>query len=84
MRTTLTLEPDVDQLIRALMRDRGLSLKEAVNYAIRAGLRPAAGGKRFQTPAFDLGLPLVPVTKALQVAADLEDDELARKLSVGK
>lgn len=84
MRTTLSLEPDVDQLLRAAMRERGLSFKEAVNSAIRAGLRPTRGTERFRTASFDLGLPTIPLTKALQVAAELEDDELIRKMSVGK
>ena len=84
MRTTLTLEPDVAELVRSLMRDRDLSFKDAVNTAIRAGLRPTKPGKVARTPSFDLGTPAVTLTKALQVAAELEDDELVRKMSVGK
>ena len=84
MRTTLTLEPDVADLVKSLMRNRGLSFKDAVNTAIRAGLRPTTPGKGDRTPTFDLGTPAVPLTKALQVAAALEDDELIRKMSVGK
>lgn len=84
MRTTLTLEPDVADLVKSLMRDRGLSFKDAVNTAIRAGLRPAKSDKIARTPTFDLGTPTVSLTKALQVAAELEDDELIRKMTVGK
>ena len=84
MRTTLTLEPDVDRLIRNLMRERGLSMKDAINFAIRAGLRPLGPAQPFQTPTFDLGQPMVPLVKALQVAAEREDEEIARKLGVGK
>ena len=36
MRTTITLDPDVEALVKRLMRDRGLSFKEAVNAANRA------------------------------------------------
>lgn len=84
VRTTLTLEPDVAELVKSLMRDRGLSFKDAVNTAIRAGLRPTKPGKGVRTPTFALGTPAVSLTKALQVAAELEDDELIRKMGVGK
>ena len=33
MRTTITLDPDTDEAVRRLMRDRGLSFKQAVNEA---------------------------------------------------
>lgn len=84
MRTTITLEPDVEELVKALMRERSLSFKEAVNEAIRAGLRPKPTRGRFRTPTHDLGRAAVPLTKALQVAAELEDDEIARKLDLGR
>ncbi len=38
MRTTLTLDPDVAQRLKARMAEEGLSLKQAVNEALRAGL----------------------------------------------
>jgi hypothetical protein len=84
VRTTLTLEPDVAALIKSLMRDRGLTFKDAVNSAIRVGLRPATPSDGARTPTFNLGTPAVALTKALQIAAELEDDELVRKLNVGK
>ena len=34
MRTTVTLDPDTEDVIRRLMRDRGLTFKQAVNEAI--------------------------------------------------
>lgn len=83
MRTTVTLDPDVDAIVKRLMRERGLSFKEAVNFAIRAGAggRP---GKPFQTPTFDLGEPLVDLTKALRLAGELEDEETRRRLAARK
>jgi len=84
MRTTVTLEPDVDARIRKLMRERGLSFKEAVNTAIREGL--AAEGERepFETPTFEMGPARLPVERALRLAGELEDEELLRKRSLGK
>jgi hypothetical protein len=84
MRTTLSLEPDVDELVRAMMRERGLSFKDAVNTAIRNGLRPQREGEPFRTPSFNLGVAAVPLTKALAIASELEDEEIIRKMSVGK
>lgn len=84
MRTTVTLEPDVEALVRAMMRERGLAFKDALNEAVRAGPRPASPTKRFRTPTYDLGEPVVPLTKALQLADELADDEQTRKLALGK
>ncbi|MGH3431752.1 MAG: hypothetical protein ACRDQB_02835 [Thermocrispum sp.] len=83
MRTTVTLDPEVLTLVRKLMTARGLSFKEAVNTAIRAGLAPSEQ-EQARTPTFSMGIPKVPVEHALRVAAELEDDELRRKLSTGR
>jgi len=85
MRTTVTLEPDVAARVHRLMRERGLTFKEAVNYAIRQGLDTGRGRSRpFSTPTFELGPPAVPLDKALRLAADLEDEETVRKLALRK
>lgn len=84
MRTTVTLDPDVDALIRERMRDRGLSFKQALNEAVREGLLREAEPEPFETPTFDLGEARVSVVHALELAARLEDDELLRKRTLGK
>jgi hypothetical protein len=38
-RTTVTLDPDVEQLLKEAMQARRLSFKEALNQAIRNGLK---------------------------------------------
>jgi hypothetical protein len=84
VRTTVTLEPDVEALVKALMRDRGLSFKQAVNEAIRRGLTPESGVPP-RTPTFRMGFePAVRWDKALQLAGELEDDELVRRLAARK
>jgi hypothetical protein len=81
MRTTVTLDPDTDAIVRRLMRDRGLSFKEAINEAIRAAA-PAPGKRRaFRTSTFAMGPSAVPLEHALRLAGDLEDEELRRKLA---
>jgi hypothetical protein len=85
MRTTITLEPDVEALVRKAMRERGLSFKQAVNEAIRAGLAPASNAPTTGTPTFRMGFnPVIPWDKALRVAAEIEDEELTRKLAARK
>ncbi|BBX96798.1 antitoxin [Mycobacterium lacus] len=79
MRTTVTLDDDVEQLVRRRMAERQVSFKKALNDAIRDGAsrRPEPG--RFVTRATDLGVPGVNLDRALQLAAELEDEELVRR-----
>jgi len=85
VRTTITLEPDVEALVRRFMRERGLSFKQAVNLAIREGLSPSSTERSFRTPTFRMGsAPGTSLDKALRLAAELEDEELARKLATRK
>jgi hypothetical protein len=84
MRTTVTLDPDVEQLIRRRMRERGVSFKEAVNDAIRASGSASTGSPPFRTATASMGESRVNLDRALQVVADLEDDELVRKIRSGR
>ena len=84
MRTTVTLDPDVDALLQRAMQERGLTFKEAVNEAIRAGLSPAPA-EAFKQRTFALGWrPAIDYDKALQLAGALENQELLHKLAIGK
>jgi hypothetical protein len=84
VRTTVSLDPDTRLLVERAMRQRGLSFKDAVNAAIRAGLGPASQGPaRFTTPRA-LGPARVDLTKAMEIAARLEDDVLAARLAEGR
>jgi hypothetical protein len=84
MRTTVTLDPDTRLLIERTMRERGLSFKDAVNEAIRAGYAPAGPASRGYTTPRTLGPARVDLTKALRLAEALEDDTLARRLGEGR
>lgn len=87
MRTTVTLDQDVRSLLQRAVRERGISFKEALNAAVRAGLRApaAAGATPYRLPAFRMGFrPEIPLDKALALAATLEDEETARKLALRK
>ncbi len=87
MRTTVTLDPDTERIVRALMRERGVSFKHALNDAIRAGLASAkpASARRFTQKTFPLGAEQnFRWDKAHAVAASIEDEELSRKLALRK
>ncbi len=83
----MTLDPDVEALIRKVMRERGLTFKETLNSALRAGLSgtPGTTAKPFRQKTYAMGFrPEVGLDKALSLAAELEDEEIARKLSLRK
>ena len=77
MRTTVTLDPDVEAILRKEVRRRGEPFKQVLNNAIRAGLRDTKRrDEAFEPLIFDMGEPRVDLTKAAALAAELEDDEL--------
>ena len=86
MRTTVTLDADVAARLKTVARQRGISFKQALNQAVRAGLaarrEPARRLSRY-TQAMGLR-PGVNLDKALQLASSLEDEEIVRKLQVRK
>jgi hypothetical protein len=82
MRTTVTLDPDTEQIIRRRMRERGMSFKEAINDAIRSGVRDVER-EPFRTEAASMGEPTVDLDRALQLAGALEDEELTRRMHGG-
>jgi hypothetical protein len=77
MRTTVTLDPDVEALLRKEVRRRGEPFKQVLNDAIRAGLRnPKRQVVAFEPLTFAMGKPRVDLAKASALAARLEDDGL--------
>ncbi len=84
MRTTVTLDADVEAKLRAAMRERGVSFKVALNDAVRAGLGGLGRVSRpYEMPTAPLGARFN-VVKALQVAGEMEDEEMIRKVEMGK
>jgi hypothetical protein len=79
MRTTVTLDDDTLALVHRLMKDRGVSFKKALNDAIREGAQRRPKSPRLETRTADLGVPTGNLERALQVAAELEDEELVRR-----
>jgi hypothetical protein len=83
MRTTVTLDPDTEQLVRRRMAEQQVSFKQALNDAIREGAERQGPARPFTTQARSLGTPTVSLDRALRLAAELEDDELVRRADRG-
>lgn len=84
MRTTLTIDPDVEMLIQHEMRRNGRSMKAVVNDALRLGL--GARGKpprppRYKVEPHPFGFkPGIDTDRLNQLVDELEVEEFARKL----
>ncbi|HEX3909664.1 MAG TPA: hypothetical protein VHW67_03040 [Solirubrobacteraceae bacterium] len=84
MRTTVTLDPDVEAKLKAAMRERGISFKAALNDAVRAGLGVSAPVSRpYKMKTAPLGIR-INIDKASRVAGEWEDEEVLRKMEEGK
>jgi hypothetical protein len=88
MRTTVTVDPDVEALLRQAMQESGQSFKTTLNQAVRRGLADVVikkDEKPFVVKAHNMG-PLragIDPTKLQQFADDLEVEahlEVTRKL----
>lgn len=82
MRTTLTIDDDNAVRLERLRKERGVSIKEAVNDAIRTGLdqleAPPKKREPFQTRVVDLGPPLF--TDLKELIAELDEEYDRKKL----
>ncbi len=72
MRLTVTLEKDVEQIVRRRMRAQKVSFERALDDAIRDGARgrPLV---EFRTETASMGAPPVNLDRAPRFAAELED-----------
>lgn len=82
MRTTVTLDPDVEQLLRDAMQRRRQGFKEVLNQAIRAGLSGPGGcgvaDRPYTLHAQAMGLrPGFDAGRLNQLADELESDAFA-------
>ncbi len=89
MRTTLTLDDDLARKLKQRALDSGRSFKEVVNEALRSGLEqstgdPARRAYRLKPASMGKASPGFDLDRALNLAARLEDEELARKLDLRK
>lgn len=78
----MTLDSDVEQIIRRLMAERGVSFRQALNEAVRMGAQ-ASKPQPFRTQTARLGECTVNLDRALTIAGDVEDEELLRRMRLG-
>lgn len=87
MRTTVTLDDDLAEVLKRRARERDVPFKRVLNETIRAGLTAGtpAGGAPYRMKPRNLGVrPGIDLTKALELAATLEDDEVFREIERGR
>jgi hypothetical protein len=86
LRTTVTLDADVAEQLREMSRRRNISFKSAINTAVREGLAAERGEiTPYEVPTQPMGWrPGVDLTHALRFAAELEDEEIIRKMALRK
>jgi hypothetical protein len=84
MRTTLTLDDDLAELLKQRARDFGIPFKEAVNRVIRAGIGEATAGRRHPAPktiSHSFGFrPGIDLDKLGQLADELEAEAFAEQI----
>jgi len=87
MRTTVTLDPDVEQILRQAMQQTGESFKATLNQAIRRGLAdavPVVEEEPFVVKAKNMGLrPGIDPTQLQDLADEMEVEaflDVTRKL----
>ena len=83
MRTTLTLDPDVEQLLQREIRRTDRSMKAVVNDALRLGLGARSKPSRlprYRVKPHDFGTrPGVDMDRFNQLVDELEAEEFARR-----
>ena len=87
MRTTVNIPDDVLHDLKELSRSRKASLTATVTEVLRTGLAQMSNPRRrqrYRQKTYDMGVPRVDLTNALQLAAELEDEEMLRKMERGR
>jgi hypothetical protein len=82
MRTTLSLDDDVAALLNRVRERHSMSLKQAVNEALRQGLQqmaaPPLRREPYRTPSVDVGRCLVPSIDDVAEVLALSEGEAYR------
>jgi hypothetical protein len=79
MRTTVTLEPDVVEALRAIAHERGISFKDAINTVVRAGVATERAARPYRVTPRSMGRPGVDLTHAAAVLDQLDDEDYLRR-----
>jgi predicted DNA-binding ribbon-helix-helix protein len=88
MRTTVRVDDELLERLKAQARRENVSLTRLLNRALKAGLQAgnvrSAKRARYRERVHSMGAPRLNLDKALAVAASLEDAEVVRELALRK
>ncbi len=88
MRTTLTIDDTIAKALKKRAFETGQSFKAVVNETLRKGLldepEERARNRKYRLPTYSMGVPLVDLTKANALVGELEDENIIRKMELGK
>lgn len=89
MHITLALDDTLMAALKKRAVETGKSFKDVVNETLQAGLTAIQNPptpKPFKVKPYSMGGPLLGINldKANQLAGELEDEELVRKMQLGK
>lgn len=88
MRTTVRIDDDLLRALKKQAQQERMSLTKLMNVALRKWLSTArqanSAKKPYREKTYSMGAPLVDLTKASAIAAALEDEEILRKMALGK
>lgn len=88
MRTTVRLDDELLDQLKAQARKENVSLTRLLNRTLKAGLQAGRARPRrrpiYRERAHSLGAPRVALDKALALATALEDEEIVRELALRK
>ena len=87
MRTTLMIDDRVDKELREIAKRTNKSYKQVVNETLHRGLAaPRYPKRKYRLKPSSLGepAPIYDLSKSLQLADQIEDEELVRKLNLRK
>ena len=88
MRTTVRIDDELLERLKEQARKENISLTRLIERTLRAGLkagrRPGQPHQRFREATRGMGAPRVNLDKALALVAAMEDEEVVRKMLLGK
>jgi hypothetical protein len=85
-RMTIRLDDDLTRELKERSKRDNTSLTETINRVLRNGLKAPVKKPKYHyvEKTYDMGVPRFDMTKANQMAAEMEDEQILRKMALGK
>ena len=88
MRSTVRIDDDLMMEIKERARRENVSLTRMLNRVLREGIQVSrerrSNKSRYREKTIAMGIPRADLDKALALAADIEDEEILRKMTLKK